>query len=164
MDWVQSLFSLLSAVVGGALVLLGERLRSRDETKGRRAETIISLYTDFFVTFQIALHHEEGYWSGKAFEARGEGTFTDSEKARDARSSSEAAFREAAWRLRLRVRDKVQQERIENLARAFDDDFDFHEIDIIALDYPDMAKNLRASAHEIVERMQELHRDTLDLI
>jgi len=165
MDWVQHLISLAAAIVGGVLVIVGDRWRTKHEANSRRAETLVKLYTDFLVAFQAALHANEAFWSGIAFMAEGKGTYKESDEARAKRNVAESDFRDAAWALRLRERDEAQQARIEAIVRAFDDDPDeAGGMDAYAFEYPASAKKLRDEARVIVNAMQEIHRKTLNLV
>ncbi|MFG0304835.1 MAG: hypothetical protein ACF8Q5_01335 [Phycisphaerales bacterium JB040] len=160
MDWVQHVIALTSAVIGGMLVILSERLARREDARERRSETIVSLYTEFFVCFQMALHHNESYWA----DLRADSAAAEGEKSRESRLAAETALREAAWRLLLRERDDEQQARIESLARAFDEENeDIRDPETVAAEYPRTAERLRTEIREIVDRMQDIHRQQLDL-
>lgn len=162
MDWIQPITNLCSAIVGGVLVILGDRIRQQHETRDKKVDTIISLYTDFFVQFQLALHHNEAFWSGARWQLEGKGESQETERGREGRFRSETAFREAAWRLRLRETDRDQQQRIESLARAFDDEVeDAGEFDAAAFGFDAKAKELREEARLVVDRMQRIHKRTL---
>ncbi len=163
MDWAQQLASVLSAVVGGALVIAADRVRWNAEYKSKRSETILTLYSDFFVAFQVALHHNDLFWSGVRWVAEGKGPYTEPPAARAARESAEAAFRDAAWRLRLRVKAEDQQRLIESLAKAFDVDFEEPgDEDGYAFDFPAKATAFRDMARVVLDRMQRVHHRVLN--
>lgn len=164
MDWSQHVVPLVSAVIGGVLVIIGQRLQTREQSRQNRADQIVALYTDFLVRFQMTLHHHETYWSGAMWSLEHGESFRESDKAREARVAAESGFREAASRLRLRERDKFQQEQIDLLSRAFDRDIEnVCDYNDMAIGFKGTARALRDQAGAIVSRMQDLHRKTLDV-
>lgn len=164
MDWLSHLFSLLSAVVGGVLVLLADRWRIKRDADSRKAETVIQLYTRFLTSFHNALRLNQGFWSGIEHEAEGHGPYLESEQHRAERAQAESELRDAVWALVLRERNAEQQARIEAFANAFDDGPDHPDgmVDF-AYAYPERTRQLRQDAKELLGAMQKIHGKILGL-
>jgi hypothetical protein len=164
MDWLQHLVALASAIVGGVLVIVGDRWRTGHDANMRRAESVVCLYTNFLVAFQAALHANESFWNGIIFECEGKGSYKESEESRAKRIKAESNFRDAAWTLRLRERDTAQQARIEAIVVAFDDDpDDYGGMMDYAFIYSNLANKLRDDVRTIINEMQQIHRKKLSL-
>jgi hypothetical protein len=162
MDWVQGLFNLLSACVGGAIAILVQRYSSRDEARIRAMDGLADIYTDFMVAFHTALLANEDYYESVRLRNERGWDSKESDETRKARVEAEQRFREAVWRLRVRERDPEQKKELEAMARVFDsgvEEFDMQ--DSIADEYPRTADALRAKAAAIIDRMQTLHGDRL---
>lgn len=139
----------------------------RNAAKHQRAESLITLYTDFLVSFQSALYYNESYWSGVAAAYKTASTHKASPEWTAKRERAEHDFRDAAWRLRLREQNPEQQERIERIVSAFDFDPDPEVsggMDAYALSFPTTATQVRSEMRSIINAMQAIHRSELQSI
>ena len=161
MDWVQGLFNLLAAAIGGGIAIIAERYRVRGEVRLRTADTLAELYTQFLVTFHTALRANERYYDGVRLKAERNWDFDESETAA-ARANDERLFREAVWRLCVRERSGAQKKRLEGIAVVFDHDInEFDMLECVAAEYSARAEKLRKDATAIIDGMQELHATEL---
>jgi hypothetical protein len=156
MDWLQGVFNLLSACIGGGIAILVQRFNSRDEARLRSEDALAQQYTDFLVAFHAALIQFESFYESVSLQDERGCKAEHSAEGWKARNEAARCFRESVWRLRVRERDPEQKRLLEEMARVFDtkiEEFDMRSD--IARDYHQTATELRGKAISIIDRMQE---------
>jgi hypothetical protein len=158
MNWLQGIYNLLSALIGGGIAIYSESRRFRRSDAARRSRAAFEVYAEFMAAFHIALKANERHFEQIVLKNERNWEYKESESEYRERSNAEARFQKIAWRLRVHERDARQKERLEQIAKAFDHDIEeFDLVDDIASNYPKTAAGLRKKAAEIIDFMQKLN-------